>query len=197
MRRGVWILAVLVLGGCATPKPAPSQSLTTPIRRITIQPFEGTGGTDVTREITAALKVAGWSIAEKGQAGDATLWGMVTDYRANQKLMIFLGETNIFSGTKSVTVSNPLVSISGSQVLPQAPSISLTNPHVVFERAIVGISARLITYPKQEIVWSDGFSYESLALQHARKVAVSTLVRSLSRAAPHLRRASPAAGVQK
>jgi hypothetical protein len=189
-------LAALVLGGCATQKPAPSQPQTTSIRRISIQPFEGTGGTDVTREITAALKAAGWSIAEKGEAGDVTLWGMVTDYRANQKLMIFLGETNIFSGNKSVTVSNPLVSMSGSQVLPQGPSISLTNPHVVLERAIVGISARLITHPKQGIIWSDGFSYESLTLQHARHVAVSTLVRSLSRAAPHVRRAPPAMGGQ-
>ncbi len=184
--RVTWVVVLLVSAGlcsCAShqavvspPKPAER------IRLLAVQPFDGSGGADVTREFVVALKAAGWAVAGKNQNADALLTGSVNDYSTNHKLMVFLGETNTLTNGKAATVSNPIVTGNGSQILPQGPTTSVNNPHLVSERAVVGVSARLVS--QRTTLWGDDFSYESLEFASARQAVVFALVRSLSRALP-------------
>jgi len=184
----------MTLIGCGPHKVAMPPSQIEPIRRLAVQTFDGPGGAELARDFMQALKAGGWTIAGKNQNADAVLTGTMTDYKAGQRVLIFLGETNTLSGGKSITVSNPMVSANGSQVLPPGPNLSMNSPHLVTERAVVGVVLHLIAQPKGNAVWGDQFSYESLDLASARRTVVSALVESLNRASAHLQREIPPGG---
>jgi len=183
MKRRLWIL--VCLAGCASPKPVPPKAeAPASIRRIAVDKFAGPAGAEFAQDMAKALAAQGWVIADRKQGVDAVLIGSVNEYAATVPAMVFLGNTNTLNGGQTLTVSNPVISRNGSQVLPQGPSVSLNNPHMKTEAASVAVSVKLFRIPGGRALWADGFTYESLDLASARQVVVTSLAQSLQRAIP-------------
>ncbi len=182
MRRRWTIVLAVLLAACSRPAVIPVKKEARPIRRIAVNPFEGVGGAEVAQELAKSLAASGWVVADRKQGVDAVLTGAVTGYKPSVLTMVFLGNTHTLANGQTITVTNPVISRMGSQVLPQGPAMGVNNPHIMTENAEVDVYARLIDVDEGRSLWGDEFSYESLQLADARKAVVTALAGAMTRA---------------
>ena len=158
------------------------------VKRISVQPFGGSGGDAMSNELVRQLVGTSLNVSEKKQGADALLVGAVTEFKPGDKLMVFLGDTpTTNSAGQTVVVTNPVVTLSGTQVTPQGSAMGLPNTQVVSVSASVGVIARLVDAKTNDVVWSDTYSYEGLDIQSAMQAVISSLVKSLGRVVPAAR----------
>lgn len=183
------MIAELCISGCAptaTIKPGYDFSR---IRSLSVAKFEGEGGPAVSNELLRELVGSRLEVSDRSKGADATLSGAVTEYKPSQKLLVFLGNTHTVSPNgQTIVVSNPVVSLSGTQVTSQGPAFGLDNTQVITVSASVGVIARLVDVRTGSVVWSDEYSYEGLDVQGALQAVAGSLVRSLQRALPSLQK---------
>ena len=148
------------------------------VRRISVAPFDGQGGQAVSDELVRQLVGTGIEVTDARHAGDVVLRGSVIEYKTNNQLMVFLGD------------DNPVVSPS-SQATPEGIPLSAHKAPVASVLASVGIQTRL-TDASNRIVWADSYSYEGLDLPTALGATVGSLMRSLKRVVPQMRKPKPA-----
>ncbi len=125
---------------------------------------------------------------------DAVLTGSVTDYKPSQKLMVLIGNTHRHGANgQTLVVTNPVVSLSGSEVTNEGPAFGLPDAQVISVSATVGVIAHVVDVRTGDVVWSDEFSYEGMDVQSALQATVSSLVGSLGKVMPALqaRRGNP------
>jgi hypothetical protein len=194
--RRVLVLALLSTLGCASRPVATNPAFDlSKVRRVAVLPFEGTGGPAVTNEFIRHLVAGGVTVTDTAVNIDAVLTGTVTDYRAGNKTLIFLGETpTMASGGQTVVVTNPVVSIAGSPGAVENATVGAKNAQVVAVSAAVGVVARLRDPVGNRAVWAQDFAYEALDLPTALQATVTTLSEDLLRALAHP--AEPAGGVR-
>jgi len=155
------------------------------IHRVAIQNFEGTGGDAVKNEFVRELVGSSLNITEHRKGADVVLMGAVTEYKPGDKLMVFLGDSNTVTPSgQAVVVTNPVVTLSGTQVTPQGTAMGVPNTQILSVSASVGVIARLVDAQTGDIVWSDTYSYEGLDIQSAMQAVISSLTKSLSRVVP-------------
>lgn len=155
------------------------------VNRVAVQPFGGSGGEAVTSEFVRQLVGTRLSVSDRKKGADVVLTGSVTDYRPGDKMMVFLGDTSTTNPNgQTVVVTNPVVSLSGTQVTSQGAAMGVPNSQVLSVSASVGIIARLIDSKTGDVVWSDVYSYEGMDVQSAMQAVVGSLVRSLAKVVP-------------
>ncbi len=155
------------------------------IRRVAIQNFGGSGGEPIKNEFVRQLVGSSLSISEQRKGADVVLMGAVTDYKPGDKLMVFVGESRSLTPSgQTVVVTNPVVTLSGTQVTPQGAALGLPDTQILSVSASVGVIARLVDAQTGDVVWSDTYSYEGLDIQSAMQAVVSSLVKSISRVVP-------------
>lgn len=138
-----------------------------------------------TDEFVRALVGAGVEVSDAHHPGDAILRGTVTDYKSNNQLMVFLGNTPLMTpGGQTVVADNPLVSPSGSQAAPGTSTLGAQNAQVISIIATVGINVTLIDPASKNGVWAGSASYEGLDLQSTLQTVVGSLTTSLERVLP-------------
>ncbi len=184
------VSAFCFLSACASPRMAVKQGYDfSKINRISIAPFSGTGGNAVSDEFVRLLVGTGVEITDTKHPADVILNGSVTEYKPSDKLMVFLGDASVMnSAGQSVILNNPIVSMSGTQVMPQGMAMGVPNAQVVSVSATVGIIARLVDAKTGSMVWADSMSYEGLDINSALQGTVGTLVRSMGRVMPQINR---------
>jgi hypothetical protein len=170
----------LVLNGCAPHRVVVNPAFDfSKVRRISVAPFDGPGGAVATDEFVKELVETGIEVTDAKHAGDVILRGMVTEYKPNMQLMVFLGD------------DNPVIT-AGAQVTPEAAALGAHRAQVASVISTVGIQARLMDASTHSIVWADSFSYEGLDLPTALDATIGALTRSLKRAVPSMNRPKPA-----
>jgi len=167
--------------GCAAHRPVVKPPLDpSKIRRISVIPFEGPGGSAASDEFVRMLLGTGREVTDARHPGDAILKGTVTEYKSNNQLTVFLGNTPLMTpGNQAAVVDNPVVSRSGSQLTPEGPSQSVRHTEVVSLVASVGIRAHLIDSSTKIEVWTGDYSYEGLDLPTALHALADMMTRSM------------------
>jgi hypothetical protein len=184
-RLRVSVSLLIFLLGCSSPKaqvvvaPPPKAPEVAKIKKIWVKGFEGDATGEVAKHIAQSLQAAGIGAANAQQA-DAFLTGTVV--KAKRKVMIYMGNTRTVSNNQAVVVSNPVVSLTSSQVVPESAAVGATNPHIVGEKSFVAVMARLSENRTGNLRWSYEFNYESVDPQHARQAVVTMLSQSLRNA---------------
>ncbi|HVO33211.1 MAG TPA: LptE family protein [Elusimicrobiota bacterium] len=181
----VALSALLACAACATKKPATASIDVSRIRHIAVLPFAGPGGPAVANEFIRELLAAGLSVSQSADEADAVLSGNVTDYRSNNKLMVYLGQSTLVNGAgQTLTASNPVVSTSGAPLNAKGSLFGLPNAQVVFIQSSVNVVAHLSHRSSGRVLWSDEFGYEGIDLATASQAAVDQLMQSFFRAIP-------------
>jgi hypothetical protein len=184
----VIILNAVILAGsmalcaCATKqKPIKSVADFSRIHKISVVPFEGTGGREVTDEFVRQLLALGLEVTDSQHPGDAVLKGAVEDYKPAHTLMVFLGKTTVLvPGGQPVTVNNPILSPGTAQVTPNAAA-GTRNAQVASVSAMVGVEAQLTEASSGAALWSGTYSYEAMDMPGAIQAVVGALAQSLGR----------------
>jgi len=178
----------LVLCACAVQRPAvQAKTDFSKIRRISVIPFEGAGGREVTDEFVRELVRTGLEVTDARHPGDAILGGTVTEYKPNNTLMVFLGKTTVMApGGQPVVLNNPIVSPGGSQAVPESTATGARNAQVASVSAVVGVTARLSDASSGKVLWSGIYSYEGVDLQGALQPVVALMMQSMSRLLPKM-----------
>jgi len=102
------------------------------VRRISVIPFDGPGGTAASDEFVKTLLAAGREVTDAHHSGDAILKGTVTEYKATNQLTVFLGNTSLLNQAgQTVVVDNPVVSRSGAPMTPEGTALSTHRTEVV------------------------------------------------------------------
>ncbi len=171
-----------ILGGCAVSKPVTTASPATvlPIHRLAVLPFSGTGGSALAHELIRQMLPLGLTISENPKEADVLLSGSMTDYKPNNKRMIFLGQsTTVSVSGQTIAVSNPVASLSGNQTAPVDAGFGLNGSRVVWVSATVGAVVRLTDRRSGNVLWAGEYAYESLDLDSASKAVAEVLLHSL------------------
>jgi TolB-like protein len=145
----------------------------------------------VTDEFVRELVRTGLEVRDAKHPGDAVLGGIVTEYKPNNTLMVFLGKTTVIApGGQPVVQNNPMVSPGGSQAVPDSKAAGSQNAQVASVSAVVDVMARLTDVSSGKILWSGSYSYEGFDLQGALQPVVAFLMQSMSRLLPQMNRPS-------
>ena len=186
-------LLSLIWTGCA-----PSRTVVKPgvdlskIRRISVIPFEGPGGREVTDEFVRQLVGTGIEVTDAKHAGDGVLKGTVLEFKPATTQMVFLGNTTLVTaGGQTAVVNNPILSSESSHASPEGTAMGLQNAQVASVSASVGVSAALLETSSGSPLWSGAFTYEGLDVQGALRVVVGALTQSLSGRVPQMRKGFP------
>jgi len=185
-------LGLLALGACAakTAVVRPPKDLSR-IRRVSVVPFEGPGGQAATDAFVRRLMAGGLEVTDARHGGDAVLRGVVTEYKANNTLMVFLGKTMLVSpGGQSVVVDHPIVSPGASLAVPEGTAAGVQKAQVATINAIVAVSARLEETPGGRALWSAESTYEGLDVESALQTVTEILAGSLAQVLPQAGRKS-------
>lgn len=181
--------SLLLFPGCANRMSVKADYDFSKVRRMAVPEFSGPGGDAVANEFVRQLVATRLEVTERREGADLVLSGAVTEFKPGDKLMVFLGDTTTVSpGGQTVVVTNPVVSLSGTQVTTQGAAMGLPNTQVVSVSASVGIIAKLLDAGTGEAVWSDSYTYEGLDIQSALDAVVGAMVRSMGRVIPAARR---------
>jgi hypothetical protein len=170
-------LLCLLMSACAT-RPL---TIATPafdfskVKRISVAGFSGPGGPAATDEFVRQLLGTGIEVTDAHHPGNVILQGAVMEYKANNQLMVFLGD------------DNPIVS-PGVQGTPDEAAASAHRSPIASVVASVGIQARLVDTSSHHILWADSYSYEGLDLPAALGAVVGSLTGSLARVIPQMNR---------
>jgi TolB-like protein len=187
----VTLLSVaLALGACATKHPmAAAGTEFSKIRRVSVVPFEGTGGREVTDEFVRRLVLTGLEVTDARHPGDAILGGSVTDYKANRTLMVFLGKTTVIApGGQPFVMNNPILAPGASQGAPESLVAGAQNAQVASVGAEVSVTASLTDASNGRLLWSGRYAYEGFDMDGALQPVVASLIRSLSSVVPQMNR---------
>jgi len=182
------ITGSVVLGACAMPRPAVQSGTDfSKIRRVSVTPFEGTGGHEVTDEFVRQLVRTGLEVTDAHHRGDAVLGGTVTDYKPSSTLMVFLGKTTVIGpGGQTAVVNNPIISPGASQAVPEGAASGARNAQVASVSAVVGVTASLTDASSKKILWSESYAYEGFDLPGAVQPVVAHMTQSLARFLPQM-----------
>jgi TolB-like protein len=152
------------------------------VRRISVAPFEGQGGQAVSDEFVRELVGKGRVVTDVHHPGDVILKGLVTDYKANSALMVFLGNTSLVTPAgRTVTVDDPVLSLSASRVSPEGTVIANPGGQIAAVSARVEVTAHLFAASSGNLLWTGNFSYEALDIPHALEAVVASLTEALER----------------
>jgi len=156
-----------------------------------VTPFEGAGGQEVADEFVRELVRTGLEVTDAQHPGDAILGGIVTEYKPNSTLMVFLGKTTLIApGGQSVVLNNPIVSPGASQAVPESNEAGAQTAQVAAVSAVVGVTARLTDAASGKILWSGSYAYEGFDLHGALQPVVAFMMQSLARFLPQMNRRS-------
>jgi len=156
-----------------------------------VTPFTGVGGREVTDEFVRALIRIGLDVTDAQHPGDAVLGGIVTEYKPNSTLMVFLGKTTVIApGGQPVVLNNPIVSPGSSQVVPENTPAGVPKAQVASVSAAVGVAVRLTDASSGKVLWSGNYSYEGLDPESALEPVVTYMMQSLTRFLPPMSRRS-------
>jgi hypothetical protein len=183
------LAAMIFLSACATsPKPVIPNVDLQKIHKISVVPFEGTGGREATDELVRQLLAAGLEVTDGQHPGDAVLRGAVTDYKPTRTLIVFLGKTTVLEpGGQPVSVNNPIVSPGTAQVTPDAAG-GAPNAQVASVSASVTVAAQLMVAASGVPVWSGSYSYEALDMPEALRIVSGVIVQSMAHLIPAMSR---------
>jgi hypothetical protein len=171
------VLLCLLMSGCAG-RPV---NFTGPafeasrVKQISVAAFGGPGGQAASDEFVRQLLGTGIGVTDAHHPGNVLLEGTVSDYKANNQLMVFLGD------------DNPMITPSAQGSPAEATLASHKSP-MASVVASVGIQARLVENATHRIVWADSFTYEGLDLPTALNAVVGALTTSLARTLPQMNR---------
>jgi hypothetical protein len=154
------------------------------VHRVCVVPFHGPGGDLVTNEFVRQLVASGLTVSKTSEHVDAILSGTVTDYRPNNKVLIFVGKVKIPAHEETVEISNPVVSPGGPDENTQSLAFGTQLPQLVGSFGSINVTAVLSSPITQKPVWANDASYEALEATGAVQPAVHTLVLLLQKAIP-------------
>jgi hypothetical protein len=158
------------------------------VKRISVTPFEGPGGSAATDEFVRQLLGTGLTVSDVKHSGDVVLRGTVTEYKANTPLMVFLGNTMLVTtGGQAVTVDNPVVAQTAAQSTAEGVAPGGHNAQVVSVMATVSVDVVLLDASSKILLWKGSQSYEGLELADALHVVIANLNQSLSKVIPKMR----------
>lgn len=182
MRRLSLVLMGAMLSGCATTA-GPVKKATYDfgrVKRVALGTFTGLGGTEVGREFVKQLLASGFVVTDKPQTADAVLSGTVTDYRALNQMLVFLG-TATFPGPKDapIEIVNPIVS--GEAQTSEATALTLPKTQMMMTTASVGVNAQLNDVKTGDLIWANSYSYEGLNMPSAIHIVAGTLASAIHR----------------
>ncbi len=180
---------LLGLSACASTSPVSRAPYDfSKIRRITVMPFEGTGGPAASDEFVREIVGTGLAVSDARHPGDVILRGTVTEYKSNTSLMVFLGNTTLVSlSGQAVVVDNPVVA-PGPAGTPEGISPEAHHAQVVSVIATVGLDVVLLDASTKTLLWRGSQSYEGLELPGTLQTVVRSLTHSLSAVLPGMHR---------
>jgi len=184
--QGLCLAACFFWTGCSTGHTAVKTEFNfSSIRSITVSPFSGPGGQTVSDEFVREFIGMGLGVTDASHAGQVIFKGNVTEYKPNNAWMVFLGSTTLVSsGSQTIVVNNPVVSLSSARVTEEGSVLSVPHAQVASVNSVVGVTASLVDAASGQTVWSGSFSYEALDLPGALQVVVKSLAESLGRNLP-------------
>lgn len=192
MKRTGFLLLVC-LAGCATPQRGAAPGFDfSKIRRISVIPFSGPGGREITDALVRQLVGTGVEVTDAAHPGDAVLKGTVLDFKPAVTQMVFLGNTTLVTAKgQTAVVNNPILSAGSSQSAPEGTAMGLQNAQVASVSASVGASVILLETSSGRTLWSGAYTYEGLDAQGALRVVSGALIQSLSGRLPPGRQGPP------
>lgn len=143
------------------------------VRQIAVAPFEGPGGQAASDEFVRQVLGTGMGVTDASHAHGLILRGVVTEYKSNNQLMVFLGG------------DNPVLTPS-TQVTPEEMAAGAHKVQVASVVASVGIQARLMDLATKRTIWSDSYVYEGLDLPTALTAVVNMLKHSMAHVLPQM-----------
>jgi hypothetical protein len=162
------------------------------VQRISVTPFHGPGGDLVTNEFVRQLLASGVAVSKTNENVDAILSGTVTEYRPNNKVLIFIGKVKIPVHDEAAEISNPVVSPSGPDEATQSLAFGTQLPQMVGSFGSINVTAVLSDPATKRPVWANDASYEALEATGAVEPAVRTLVLLLRKIVPAMSQRAPA-----
>jgi len=162
------------------------------VKRASVAPFQGNGGAAVANEFIRQLVGTGLSVTEQASAADVVISGRVTEYRPNNKILVFLGESSTPGANgPSVVMTNPMISISEGSVSVEGAAMARRGTQMVTVNSTVGVIVQMKDAKTGDIVWADSFGYEGLDMNSATRSTVERLIQTLQRVLPRAAAATP------
>ncbi len=181
-------LALLLSSACTTPRIAAKTGYDfSKIRRISVVPFEGQGGSAASDEFVRGLLATGIEVTDAHHQGDAILRGTVGEYKPNNQLTVFLGNTTLMTpGGQTAVIDNPVVSLAGSQATPEGATSGVHNAQIISIIATVGVYVSLIDPSTKNVLWAGHYTYEGLDIQGTLRTVAGMVTQSMAKVVPRM-----------
>lgn len=177
------LLFSLFISGCMSTRSVVKKNYNfSLIRKVAVLKFSGPGGDAVSNEFIRQFIEANISVIDKTDTVyvqdmkalgvDAVVGGNVIEFNPSSKLLVFKNNGNMM-------ITDRVVPISGTTVLPTVNAFGLEDANVFSVSASVTISAKMLDAASGEVVWSNSGTYEGLDINTAIEIVISSFKRSL------------------
>src|SRR5690348_940037 len=109
LRTVAWTCVVALAGCASNPSKVRSGFDFSKVKRVSIVPFQGNGGSEATNAFVRCLVHTGLEVTDEHHPGDLVISGVVTEYRTDKTSIVYLGKSSLVTPAgQTLDVINPV-----------------------------------------------------------------------------------------